>query len=485
MTISLLDLVVLAVYLVGVVAFGLWVGREQKGAADYMIGDRNIAWWGLLFSIVATETSTVTFLSIPGFSWGRDFTFLQLPFGYVIGRFVVVAVLLPHYFSGEYFTAYEVLRKRFGGAVGQAASLLFIVTRSLADGLRLFLTAIVVQEMAGLSLPVSVALVGVTTIVYTFVGGIKAVVWTDVIQFVIYVVGAVVALALLIARLPGGWGELLATASAADKLRVVDLSTALDNPYTLWAGLIGGMFLTIGSHGADQMMVQRYLCARSQREAARAVWMSGLVVLVQFALFLLIGVGLYAFYQAFPPTVAFDRPDRVFVRFILEELPTGMVGLVIGAVFAAAMSTLSGSLNSSATAAVADFYRPIFRPDASSAELLRATRLLTLGFGLVQILVAFGGPLVSRTVVESVLTIAGFTTGIILGVFFLGIFAPRVGQSAALAGLALGLATIGAVAFGTRLAWPWYTLVGSLATFGFGLLASYALPARPAAAEAA
>jgi SSS family transporter len=484
-TISLLDLVVLAVYLAGVVAFGLWIGREQKGAADYMIGDRNIAWWGLLFSIVATETSTVTFLSIPGFSWGRDFTFLQLPFGYVIGRFVVVAVLLPHYFSGEYFTAYEVLRKRFGGAVGQAASLLFIVTRSLADGLRLFLTAIVVQEMAGLSLPVSVALVGVTTIVYTFVGGIKAVVWTDVIQFVIYVVGAVVALGLLLARLPGGWGELVATATAADKFRVVDLSIALDNPYTLWAGLIGGMFLTIGSHGADQMMVQRYLCARSQREAARAVWMSGLVVLVQFALFLLIGVGLYAFYQAFPPTVAFDRPDRVFVRFILEELPTGMVGLVIGAVFAAAMSTLSGSLNSSATAAVADFYRPIFRPDASSAELLRVTRLLTLGFGLVQILVALGGPLVSRTVVESVLTIAGFTTGIILGVFFLGIFAPRVEQRAALAGLALGLATIGAVAFGTRLAWPWYTLVGSLATFGFGLLASYVLPARRGGGEAA
>ena len=277
---------------------------------------------------------------------------------------MVVAVLLPHYFSGEYFTAYEVLRKRFGGATGQAASLLFIVTRSLADGLRLFLTAIVVQEMAGLSLPVSVALVGVTTIVYTFAGGMKAVVWTDVAQFVIYIVGAVVAFVLLLGRLPGGWDGLVATATEAGKLRWFDLSPALDNPYTLWAGLIGGMFLTIGSHGADQMMVQRYLCARSQREAGRAVWMSGVVVFLQFALFLLIGVGLYAFYQAFPPAVAFDRPDRVFVRFIVEQLPRGMVGLVIGAIFAAAMSTLSGSLNSSATAAVTDFYRPLVRPDA-------------------------------------------------------------------------------------------------------------------------
>jgi SSS family solute:Na+ symporter len=477
---SVLDFAVLAVYLAGVVAFGLWVGREQKGAADYMLGDRNLPWWGLLFSIVATETSTVTFLSIPGFAWSRDFTFIQLPLGYLIGRFLVVAVLLPHYFSGEYFTAYEVLRKRFGGAVGQAASLLFIVTRSLADGLRLFLTAIVVQELAGLSLPASVALVGATTIVYTFVGGMKAVVWTDVAQFAIYNVGAVVAFALLLDRLPGGWGQLVSEASAAGKLHWVDLSTALDNPYTLWAGLIGGMFLTIGSHGADQLMVQRYLCARSEREAGRAVWVSGFVVLLQFALFLLIGVGLFVFYQAFPPGTPFDRPDRVFVRFIVEQLPRGMVGLVIGAIFAAAMSTLSGSLNSSATAAVTDFYRPLVRPAASSTHLLRATRVLTLVFGLVQVAVALGGPLLGRTVVESVLTIAGFTTGIILGVFFLGIFTRRVGPRAALAGLLLGLLTISAVAFGTRLAWPWYTLVGSVSTLGFGLLASLAWPERRA-----
>jgi SSS family transporter len=473
---SAVDFAVLAVYLAGVVAFGLWVGREQKGAADYMLGDRNIAWWGLLFSIVATETSTVTFLSIPGFAWSRDFTFLQLPLGYIVGRFLVVAILLPHYFSGEYFTAYEVLRKRFGGPVGQSASALFVVTRSLADGLRLFLTAIVVQELAGLSLPVSVALVGVTTIVYTFVGGMKAVVWTDVAQFVIYNVGAVVAFFLLLGELPGGWGQLVADASAAGKLRWLDLTPALDSPYTLWAGLIGGMFLTIGSHGADQLTVQRYLCARSQREAGRAVWMSGVVVFLQFALFLLIGVGLYVFYQAFPPAVPFDRPDRVFVRFIVEQLPTGMVGLVIGAIFAAAMSTLSGSLNSSATAAVTDFYRPLVRPQATSEHLLRVTQGLTLFFGLVQITVALGGPLLKPTVVESVLTIAGFTTGIILGIFFLGIFTRRVGQRAAFVGMLLGLATISAVAFGTKLAWPWYTLVGSAATFAFGLAASLVWP---------
>jgi SSS family transporter len=477
MTTGYLDLAVLAAYLVGVVAFGLWVGRHQKDAADYMLGDRNIPWWGLLFSIVATETSTVTFLSLPGFARARDCTFVRLPIGYGLGRPLVVAVLLPHYFAGEYFTAYEVLRKRFGGPVGQAASFLFVVTRSLADGLRLFLTAIVVQEISGFSLPVSIALVGLTTVVYTFVGGMKAVVWTDVIQFVVYVLGAIVALGVLVSRLPGGFGQLLADGAAAGKFRWFDLSTALDSPYTLWAGVIGGMFLTFGSHGADQLMVQRYLCARSRGEAARALWMSGIVVFAQFALFLLIGVGLFVFYQAFPPATAFDRPDRVFVRFIVEQLPPGVIGLVAGAVFAAAMSTLSSSLNSSATAVVTDFYRPLARPDLSPQHLLRVTRVFTLFFGLVQVLVALGGPLVGRTVVEAVLTIGGFTTGITLGVFFLGIFTTRVGQQAALAGLVLGLLTISAVAFGTPLAWPCYTLVVSLSTFAFGWLARLAWPA--------
>jgi Na+/proline symporter len=284
-----------------------------------------------------------------------------------------------------------------------------------------------------------------------------------------------------VARLPGGWGELVATGAAAGKFRFLDLSTALDKPYTLLAGLVGGMFLTFGSHGADQLMVQRYLCARSRGEAARALWTSGIVIIVQFAFFLLIGVGLFAFYSAFPPAVPFDRPDRVFIRFIVEQLPPGVVGLIAGAVFAAAMSTLASSLNSSATALVTDFYRPLVRPDASPRHLLSVTRGFTLVFGVVQIAVALGGRLLSRTVVESVLTIAGFTTGIILGVFFLGIFTRRVGQKAAFAGLVLGLAVITAVAFGTPLAWPWYTLVGSAATLAFGVLASFAWPEpRPA-----
>ncbi|HSB61987.1 MAG TPA: sodium:solute symporter [Vicinamibacteria bacterium] len=480
MSAGLPDLLVLSAYLLGVVLFGVWVGRAQKGVADYMLGDRDLPWWGLLFSIVATETSTVTFLSIPGFAFSRDMTWLQLALGFVAGRLVVVALLLPHYFKGEIFTAYEVLDRRFGGPTKQTASLLFIVTRSLADGLRLFLTAIVLQEMARIPLAAAVAIIGVTTIAYTFFGGMKAVVWTDVAQFVIYLLGAAVAFVILLSELPGGWRTLLATGAANGKLRVFDFTWSLSEPHVFAAGALGGLFLTIGSHGADQLMVQRYLCARGEREAGRALALSGLVVLVQFAFFLLIGVGLFCFYDAFPPARAFDHPDRVFARFIVERMPPGLLGLVLGAVFAAAMSTLSSSLNSSATAAVNDLYRPLLRPGASSGHLLSATRAFTIVFGLVQIAVGIGGQFLSASVVSSVLTIAGFTTGIILGVFFLGIFTKRVGQEAALAGMVMGLVGMTVVAFATPLAWPWYAMVGSLGTLALGLLASLVWPAGPA-----
>jgi SSS family transporter len=479
LTTSLPDLVVIVAYMTGVVLFGLWIGRGQRGAADYMLGGRDLPWWGILLSIVATETSTVTFLSIPGFAFTRDFTWIQLAAGMLIGRLLVVALLLPHYFTGEIFTAYDVLQRRFGGATAQAASLLFIVTRSLADGLRLFLTAIVLQELSGLPLPWAVVVVGVATVIYTFFGGMKAVVWTDAIQFVVYMLGAGVALGVLIARLPGGWEELFAVAAASDKLRAVDLGFSLTQPYVLWAGLIGGAFLTFGSHGADQLMVQRYLCARNERDASRALATSGLVVLAQFAFFLLVGVALFVFYQAFPPATPFDRADRVFARFIIEELPTGVLGLVLGAVFAAAMSTLSSSLNSSATALANDFYRPLVGAAASSSHLLRVTRAFTVLFAGVQVAVALSGQLMSRTVVENVLTIAGFTTGITLGVFLLGLFAPGIGQRAALTAFVLGLLVMSLVAFATPLAWPWYTLTGSATTLSLGLLAGRIWPAGP------
>jgi SSS family transporter len=330
--------------------------------------------------------------------------------------------------------------------------------------------------MTGIPIHWAVIAMGVGTIVYTFFGGIRAVLVTDLVQFVIYIAGALVALILIINHLPGGWDQLVSAGEAAGKLRVFDLSFDLSEAYGLWAGLIGGLFITLGSHGVDQMMVQRYLCARNLKDAQRALWVGGFVVVAQFALFLLIGVGLFAFYQAFPPDAPFERPDRVFARFILDEIPVGLLGILLGAIFAAAMSTLSSSLNSCATAAANDLYFSSKGSEVSAKKQLRLVRVLTVFFGFVQIAVGIAGQWVKSSVVSSVLGIAAFTTGIVLGVFFLGIFADRVGERAALAGLVVGLAFMSLIFFATPLAWPWFALVGSVITFAAGWAASVIWP---------
>lgn len=492
MTIGSLDLAILAVYMALMVAVGLWVGRGSQGAKDYLLGARDLPWWALLLSIVATETSTVTFLSTPGIAYGGglpgttgDFRFLQLPLGYLLGRLAVVRFLLPLYFRGEVMTAYQVLSQRFGGATRKLASCLFLVTRTLADGLRLYLTALVVQAMLPVSLTEAVLGMGAVTLVYTYFGGMKAVVWTDVLQFVVYMAGAAVALVVLLDGLPNGLDTLVATAQEPARARLFDFSTALDNEYTFWAGLLGGAVLSFGSHGVDQLIVQRYLAARTQAEAARALWTSGVVVLLQFAFFLALGMGLAAFYAQNPPAAKFEKSDQVFLDFIIHHTPTGILGIVLGAVFSAAMSTLSSSLNSSASALVNDIVLPLQGRSADDQRGLLYAKLATLVFGVLQCAVGCSG-LGGGAIVSQVLGIASFTTGILLGVYALGIATVRVAQPHAVFGLACGLAVDCVLKFGlpfslmepSKLAWPWYGLVGSATTFAAGLLASFVIPRR-------
>ncbi len=477
LAIGTVDLAVLAAYLLGVVTLGLWLGRGQRDVSDYLLGGRNLPWWALLLSIVATETSTVTVLSVPGIAFdpdGGSLVFLQLTFGYILGRFVIVFLFLPHYFRGTLFTAYQVLQRRFGGATRQAASALFLLARNLADGLRLYLTAIVLQHVLGLDLWLCIAVMGLATIAYTFLGGMKSVVWNDCVQFVVYMAGGVLAAAVILDKLPGGWTQLSEFATAEGKFRLLDFSFDLTRPYTFWAGLFGGLFLALATHGTDQLIVQRYLAARSQREAGRALALSGLIVCGQFALFLFVGVGLACFYHLNPPAEAFASNDEVFARFIVDHLPVGVgiVGVLLAAVFAAAMSTLSSSLNSSAAAAVNDFYLPLRKEKPSAKHLLRVSRGLTVVFGLIQIGVGIVGQGISESVVQDVLAIAGFTAGPILGVFFLGVLTPRVSQRGALIGLIGGLTVLTTLRFATDLAWPWYAIVGSSATFTIGWLAA-------------
>jgi len=412
---TVLDLVLIIAYLMGVTAWGAWLGRGQKGGTDYFLGNRELPWGAVMLSVVATETSTLTFLSIPGVAYGGNLTFLQLTFGYMAGRIVVALVLLPGYFRGGLTTAYELLENRFGVAARRFTSAVFMVTRLLADSVRLFATAIPLALITGWPYPASIAVIGALTLVYTYFGGIKAVVWVDALQMGLYLLGALVAAVALQVLVPGGWGEILTSASGAGKLMVLDLRPTLSVPYTFWAGVIGGGFLTMASHGTDQLIVQRLLTCRDLRASQKALMGSAVAVFAQFLVFLLVGMGLWVFYQG----RSFERSDEIFALFIVEQLPPGVTGLLIAGVFAAAMSSLSSSINSLASASAYDFWAPLRGLEGDEARLLSAGRAFTLLWAALLI----GGAVLfiplsrETTAVEVALGIASVVYGGLLGAF--------------------------------------------------------------------
>jgi SSS family transporter len=462
---------------------GAWFRRRQRDLNAYFVGSRDVSWWLVLISIVATETSTVTFLSVPGLAFNRhggNLTFLQLPLGYIIGRLLIAWLLLPQYLKGELLSAYQLLQLRFSRAVQRTASGLFLLTRAVADGLRLYLAALLLQIVTGWDGQTAVLVIAAATMAYTYLGGMTAVIWTDLVQFVIYLVGAVAAGVCMLTQVPGGATEFLETAQQAGKFIWLDVSGDWTRPYTLWAGLIGGAFFTMASHGADQMMVQRYFCSRSLGQARLALVLSGLFVFLQFLLFLLLGVGLFVLYQAgvlhLPETA---KNDEVFGFFIVHFLPRGLVGLVLAGVLASAMSTLSSSLNSSAGAFVADFYRPL-RPGLQEGHYLAVSRGMTLVWGVARAAVALAALRVAsdRSVIDQVLKVAGFTTGTLLGLFLLGSLRRPVPSWAALGGLVAGFAAVFAVwlpslGSGPALAWPWYAPIGTITTVVVALVLNF------------
>ena len=466
------DYGVLLIYLVGVAALGSWFGRKMKDTRDYFLGSRELPWWAVSLSIVATETSTLTFIGVPALAYTSNMTFLQLTFGYFLARIVISLLFIPAYYRGELFTAYQFLDRRFGHKTRSFSSVIFLVTRVLADGVRLFATAIPLALVTGMSYPKAIAIIAVVTVLYTYMGGIKAVVWMDVIQILVYLTGAFVAVLAILHKLPGGWNEVTQVASAAGKFQMLDFRFSLHIPYTFWSGVLGGTFLTMASHGTDQLMVQRLLTCRSQRDSQKALIGSGFVIVAQFAFFLLIGVMLYVFYQRFPLGRELHRADEIFPLFIVQQLPQGISGLVIAAIFAAAMSTLSGTLNSLASSTVVDLYKPFLKKELTPKRELLISRWITLVWAAILIGVAALAASWGN-VLEVGLTIASFTYGGLLGAFLLGRLVPRANQTGALTGMVLGLATMLCVST-TSVAWPWYVLIGTSVTFVTGLLASLA-----------
>jgi SSS family transporter len=480
---SVLDLVIIVGYLAAVVGAGAWFGRKQQTTSQYFLAGQNVPWWAISASIVATETSTITFISVPGIAYARggDFTFLQLVFGYLVGRVVISILFIPSYFTGDLVTVYQLLQRRFGWRVRALASSLFIVMRTIADGVRLLLTAFVLAavygSVAGVSAESVITLcvvgIGVVMIIFTFYGGMEAVVWIEVVQLGIYIAGALAAAVVLTHHIPGGFSGAVEIGRAYGKFRVFDFAFDATKTFSFWAGVIGGCFLTMSTHGTDQYLVQRYLCTDRPRSAALALLSSGAVVLAQFIGFLFIGVLLFAFYAPYKlagyataaAAAPFQAPDQVFPDFITRHLPSGLSGLVVAAIFAAAMSS---SLNSIAAAFVADLYKP-FRADESDRHYLRLSHVVTIVAGIVQIVVALAVRHKSESALSTALSVASLINGPILGVFLLG-SAKRGGPRAALAGMLAGIAVVLAVRFGTQVAWPWYTVIGSLTTFAVGAL---------------
>lgn len=496
-----LDLIIIFGYLIGITLFGVLYSGKQETTEDYFVGDRSVPWWAISMSIVATETSTITFISVPGIAFAKNgnFEFLQLVFGYMLGRVVISLLFIPMYFKGELFTVYELLGTRFGNHVKMLASSLFVIMRNIADGIRLLLTAIVLAAVYSAFVPdsnpntiiiASILMLGIVMIVFTFYGGMEAVIWVEVVQLAIYIGGAVAAAWVILNQVDGGLARVMDLGSEFHKFRFLDFDLNFTKTFTFWGGLIGGCFLTMSTHGTDQYLVQRYLCTNKPSAAATALLSSGAVVLGQFIGFLFIGVLLFAFYQPFnspeyaqigaagsklAATFPFAGGDQVFPDFITKHMPTGLSGLVVAAIFAAA---LSSSLNSIAATAVNDLYKP-FAKGKDDKHFLRIASILTVIVGIVQIAVAIAVKDAGQSALSQALAVAGLINGPILGVFLVGTFIKKANQTAALAGMVVSIGVMFYVFKFTPIAFPWYPVIGSLTTLAVASVASLITKGAP------
>lgn len=472
MHVSALDYVIIVFYLIGITAFGKIIGGKQKTVKDYFIGSKEVSWWVISFSIVAAETSTLTFISIPGLAYLTNLNFLQLTFGYLIGRIIVAQFFLPAYYKGELSTAYSYLQKRFGNKTRSLASVTFLFTRTAADGVRLFATAIPLYLMLDISPMIAIIIIACVALLYTFTGGLKGVIWVDAIQMFIYLGGAILAGIFLLINIPGDIGVIVSSSEISSKLSIFNLgfdtgfAGFFSQPYTLLSGLIGGAFLSMSSHGTDQLIVQRLLAAKNLVESKKALITTGVIIIFQFALFLAVGVLLYAYYG--PLNV---KSDEIFSKFIIEVLPSGVKGIIIAGLFAAALSTLAGSITSLSSSVMMDLYIP-FKKSIDEKKNLLYSKLLTIFWAVMLIFSAFVFMESSKAVVEIALSIASFTYGGLLGTFLLGLSNKKIQQNHAIAGFISAIVIMSFIIFFKVVAWTWFILIGVCVTLLVGNLVS-------------
>jgi SSS family solute:Na+ symporter len=469
------DYLVIVGYLLAITAFGSWFARFQRSTRDYFLTGRSVPWWAICFTVVATETSTLSFIGVPAGAYVGNMTFLQLALGYVVGRLLVSILFIPAYFRGELYTSYELLQRRFGASVKNLAAGIFVITRTLADGVRLFATALVISVVTQVPVPWTVMLIGIAMIVYTVRGGAAAVIWTDVVQMFVYVAGAAIVFGALASRMPDGLAAGLAVAGVAGRLQVWDFAFDITRVYTFWAGLLGGITLTLATHGTDQYLVQRLLSARSSRDASLGLVLSGFIVFAQFVLFLTIGALLFAYYSSTPLPRPLARTDEVLPLFVVSELPHGISGFIVAAIIAAA---LSPSINALAATTVNDFYLKYLRPDADEPTLMRVSRRATIFWGIAQIAVALAAQRLDRSVLDAGLLVLNFAAGPVLGAFLVGVLTQRVRSGAMVTGMIAGTIVVTWIWWTNAAAWTWYSAIGVAMTAVVALAAS-AVRSRP------
>lgn len=466
-----LDYLVVAGYFLGIFLIGVFFSRSQKSLKDYFLGSRNIPWWAAAFSGIATIVSAISYIGGVGLGFSSDFTFLQYRLALPFSLLVIVVVILPFFYNLQLYSIYEYLEKRFSLSIRLIASGIFIVFKVCYLALAIYAPAIMVEMMTGISIVWIVLATGIATTLYTLLGGIKSVIWTDTVQLVVLLGGIFVVTAVAIDGVDSGLAGVLESGRASDKFRYVNTSFDFTERYTIWNGIIGGMFLMISQFGTDQSELQRFLTTDSLKKSMLAIASSLILATGLGFLIFFEGASIYAFYAERGSTSI--NSNEVFIKFVLEELAPGVRGFLIAGLFAAAMSTISSVLNSVTTVSLADFYNRFREREAS---VFRA-RMTTLAFGVTGTLLAcFGGYF--GNVLEAAMTIINFFGGCLVGLFLLGMLSVKANSTGALTGFFAGFAVVLLLAMTTELAYMWYSAVNAVLTFFIGWVVSVVLPGK-------
>ena len=478
---NLADWIIIFAYLGGIIALGMWFGKDQHNTRDYFLGSRNTSWWVIGLSIVAAETSALTIIGVPALAYGSNIAFIQMILGYVIARLILAVVMVPHYLKGEIYSPYQLFADRLGTSARQTAGGFFLISETLAAGVRVYVVSIPIQLMLGIGVLPAIVLFVVLSLIYTYIGGVKAVIWTDAVQFGLFLLGGLFALFYIPTLVDGGFEGVMAQAAQTGKLQWFNPEFGLAAPFNIWMGVIGGTVLVLSSHGAEQLIVQRVLACKNVADGRKALVLSAALVFPLFIIFLFVGVMLWVFYQAHPFKIPLPEAqsglkanDFIFPIFMMTEVPHVLKGFLIVAILSAAMSSVSSALTSLSSVSTMDFVKGQ-HGKRSEAFYLKFSKRSTVVWAVILILVAY----LSREVafvMNAAFTLRGLTSGALVGGLVLAVFWKNgravsviTGMVAAL-GFMIGVSqfswdvTVGGKVETHKVFWPWFTLIGAVVT---------------------